>query len=159
MSRLALVLLLLAACAPPPPDPAPPAPAAPDAPAATAAPMAPDAPAAVTGEYAVTIALGDVPTTMPDSMRQQMVGAWTLALHEGGHSVVTHNGREVVQAPYAVSGNQFTLTAEDTGPYACKSAASYTWQMTGNQLALTRVQDTCDGRVVVLTTRPLTRRG
>lgn len=168
MSRLALVLLLLAACAPPPPDPAPPAPAAAAAPAAPAAPMAPAAPdapaapaapAAITGDYTVTLALADVPTAMPDSMRQQLVGTWVVALHDGGHFVVTQNGREVVDGPYSVSGNQFTLGAGDRGPYACRMAGTYTWQMNNGQLALTRVQDTCDGRVVVLSTRPLTRRG
>lgn len=163
MSRLALVvLLLLAACAPPPPPEAAPAPAAPAAAPAPAAPAVPDAPAAppvVTGEYTVTLATADLPATMPDSMRQQITGTWVLALHDGGHAVVTQNGREVVQAPYVVSGSQFTLTADDTGPYACKSEGRYTWQMSDDRMTFTRVQDECEGRVAVLTTRPLVRRG
>lgn len=170
MPRHALVLLLLAACAPPPPDPplapaAPEAPAAAEAPAAPPAPMAPAAPdapaapAAITGDYSVTLAAADIPAAMPDSMRQQMIGSWIIALHDGGHFVVTHNGREVVQGPYVVSGNQVTLTAGDSGPYACRTTGSYTWQMSNDRLTLTRVRDQCDGRAMVLTTRPLTRRG
>ncbi len=164
MSRLALVLLLLAACAPPPPDPAP-APAAPEAPAAAeapaapAAPDAPAAPAAITGDYTVAIALTDIPATMPDSLRQKMAGTWVLALHDGGHYVVTLNGREFVQGPYVVSGNQLTFTAADLGPEACRTTGSYTWQMSDGRLTLTRVRDQCDGRAMVLTTRPLTRQG
>lgn len=158
MVRLALVLLLLAACAPPPPAP-PPAPAAPEAPAAAAAPDAPAAPPVITGEYTVTLAAADIPTALPDSMRQQMIGTWNIGLHEGNHVLVTFNGREVVQGPYMVSGSQVTFPANDTGPYACRAAATYGWQMNNGQLTLTRVQDECEGRVVVLTTRPLVRRG
>jgi hypothetical protein len=166
MPRLALVLILLAACATVPPDPAP-APAAPEAPAATAAPMAPAAPmasaapAGITGEYTVTIAAADIPAEMPDSMRQQMIGTWNIGLHEGNHVLVTYNGREVVSGPYMVSGSQVTFPANDTGPYACRTAATYNWRMSGSgdQLMLTRVQDACDGRSVVLTRHPLTRRG
>ncbi|HEU0078339.1 MAG TPA: hypothetical protein VFQ76_11855 [Longimicrobiaceae bacterium] len=121
--------------------------------------MAPAAPSAITGEYTVTIAAADIPAAMPDSMRQGMIGTWNIALHEGNHLLVTYNGREVVQGPYMVSGNQLTLPANDTGPYACRSAATYTWQMSDGQLSLTRVQDTCDGRALVLTRRPLMRRG
>ena len=113
----------------------------------------------MTGDYAVTLALADVPTAMPDSMRRQMVGTWVVALHDGGHFVVTLNGREVAQGPYAVSGSRFTLPTGDSGPYACNSEGRYTWQMNNDQLTFTRVQDECEGRVVVLTTRPLMRRG
>ena len=65
----------------------------------------------------------------------------------------------MVQAPYVVSGSRFTLTVDDTGPYACKEEGRYTWQMSGDRLTLTRVQDECAGRAVVLSARPLTRRG
>ncbi len=164
MPRLALVLVLLAACATVVPDP-PAAPAAPDAPAAAAAPaapaapMAPAAPAGITGEYTMTISAADVPATMPDSMKQMMIGTWNIGLHEGNHVLVTYNGREVVSGPYMVSGSQVTFPANDTGPYACRTAATYTWRTSGDQLTLTRVQDACDGRVVVLTRHPLMRRG
>lgn len=113
----------------------------------------------MTGEYTVTLAAADLPPTMPDSMRQQIVGTWTIAFHGGGHAVVAQNGREVVQAPYAISGDRFTLTADDTGPYACKSEGTYAWQMSSGRLTLTRVRDECEGRVVVVSTRPLVRRG
>jgi len=154
MPRLALVLFLLAACAPVPPGPAP----APAAPEAAAAPMAPAAPAGITGEYTMTISAADVPAEMPDSMKQMMIGTWNIGLHEGNHVLVTYNGREVVSGPYVVSGSQVTFPANDTGPYACRTTATYNWRMSGDQLTLTRVQDACDGRSVVLTRHPLTRR-
>jgi hypothetical protein len=161
MPRLALLLVFLAACATVVPDPpaAPPAPEATAAPAAPAAPMASAAAAGIIGEYTVTLAAPDIPAEMPDSIRQMMIGSWNIGLHEGNHVLVTYNGREVVSGPYMVSGNQLTLPANDTGPYACRTAATYTWQMSGDQLTLTRVQDACDGRVVVLTRHPLTKRG
>jgi hypothetical protein len=158
MPRLALVLVLLAACATVPPDPAP-APAAAAAPMTPAAPMPAASPAGITGEYTVTIAPADMPGEMPDNVKQMMVGAWNIGLHEGNHVLVTQNGREVLSGPYMVSGSQVTFPANDTGSYACRTTATYTWQMSGDQLTLTRVRDTCDGRSRVFTMRPLTRRG
>lgn len=152
MPRAALVLVLLAACATVVPDP-------PAAPAASAAPRASTAPVGIMGEYTVTLAAADIPAEMPDSMRPMMIGTWNIGLHEGNHVLVTFNGREVVSGPYMVSGSQVTFPANDTGPYACRTAATYTWRMSGDQLTLARVQDACDGRVVVLTKHPLMRRG
>jgi hypothetical protein len=111
------------------------------------------------GDYTVTLAAADLPATMPDSVKQRTIGTWTLSLHQGVHYVGSQNGREVVDGPYSVSGNQFTLPAGDRGPYACRTTGTYTWQMNNDQLTFTRVQDQCEGRARVLTTRPLTRKG
>lgn len=157
MTRFPLVLLLLAACATAPPEPA----AAPE-PTPAAAPAAEPAAmpsSGIMGEYTTTLAPADVPTTMPDSIRNGMIGTWNIGLHDGGHVAVAFNGRPVVEGAYRVEGDRIMFSAEETGVYACRIPATYTWQMTGNQLSFTRVEDTCEGRVVVLTTRPLTRGG
>ncbi len=158
MTRLAVILLplLVVACAPIEPEPAPlPAPM-PVAPTPTAAVTAMPA-AGIMGDYTVTLAESDFATTVADSVRKGTAGTWAIAFHQGNHLVVTHNGREVVQGAYQVNGNQITF-GEDTGPYACRTPGTYTWQMSGNQVTFTRVQDTCEGRVLALTSRPLSRR-
>src|SRR4051812_45190259 len=152
-TRLSLLLLpaLAAACT--------------TAPAAAPAPMSPPpAPPAMamsggfpTGTYTTTIAEGDVPANAPADMRSALVGAWTIAFGSNGHAMVTYNGRQVVDAPFEVSGNQLTLT-DDTGESACHSTARYTWHAAGNELHLTTAGDACDGRMVVLTRHPLVRR-
>jgi len=149
MRKLSLLLVpvLAAACTTAPgPDPAPPGP-----PAVTVSrgfPM---------GTYTTTIAESDVPASAPAELRAGLVGTWTIAFGANGHAIVTYNGRQVVDAPFQVNGNQITLT-DDTGEYACHSTARYTWHAMGNELHFTRVEDTCEGRVIALTARPLVRR-
>lgn len=149
-NRLSLFLVpaFLAACTP--------------APAPAPAPMSPPPSMSMsgsfpTGTYTTTIAEGDIPASAPADMRSAIVGAWVIAFGDNGHALVNFNGRQVVDAPFQVSGNQVTLTA-DTGEYACNSTAHYTWHAMGGELHLTRVDDACDGRSVVLTAHPLVRR-
>lgn len=153
--RTALSLLLIpalaAACTTAPgPEPAPMSP--PPAPPAMA--MSGGFPM---GTYTTTIADGDIPATVSADMRSALVGAWEIAFGSNGHAMVAYNGRQVVDAPFQVSGNQLVLT-EDSGEYACHSTARYTWHAAGNELHLTTAQDPCDGRMVVLTKHALVRR-
>jgi hypothetical protein len=109
------------------------------------------------GDYTITLAETDFATTVADSLRRSTAGAWGIAFHQGNHMAVTHNGREVMQGAYQVNGNQITFS-EDTGPYACRTPGTYTWQMSNGQVTFTRVQDACVGRALILTSRPLPRR-
>jgi len=153
MPRLPILLLLpvLAACATAAPDPD-------GMPSGTPATMAATPAAGIpSGTYTTTIADADVPASAPADMRSQIVGAWEIVMDGSGHAMVRFGGRQVVDAPYTVSGNEITFT-EDTGEFACRSSARYTWQASGGQLRFTKVEDSCDGRAMVLTAHPLTRR-
>jgi hypothetical protein len=153
MAKLSLLALaaLAAACTPMGPGPVVGPESAPMAAATATAAGFPNA------TYTTTIAASDVPASIPADMRGQMVGAWEIAFGGNGHALVTFNGRQVVDAPYTVSGNQLLLT-DDTGDYACHSNARYTWHATATELHLIRVEDSCDGRMVALTAHPLVRR-
>lgn len=110
------------------------------------------------GNYTVTLAESDIPATAPQELRTGTVGTWRIAFHPGNHLMVSYNGKDVVQGPYEIRGNQVTFGAGDTGPYACKTAATYTWQVSNGQMTFTPVgTDTCQGRVLALTTRALSR--
>ena len=109
------------------------------------------------GTYTVTMVAGDIPPGAPAEMATQLVGAWVLAFGDNGHALVTFNGQQVVDATYTMNGNELILGA-DTGGYACNSNARYTWHAAGGELHLTRVEDTCLGRALVLSTHPLVRR-
>lgn len=152
MRRSALLLLPLAiACA-----------RKAQAPADTAAPVTQAAAAApapgLLGTFTVTLSERDFPATAPQETRRTSVGTWALAFHEGNHFVVTHNGRQVVEGPYRVRANEVMFATGESGPYACNTPATYAWQLSNGQLTFTPVgQDTCQGRVLAITSRPFTR--
>jgi hypothetical protein len=152
MSRLSVLLLpaLVAACTPM----STPAAAPPMAP-----PAANMAPAGFPmGTYTTTVVAGDVPAGAQAGMSDAIVGPWAIAFGSNGHALVTFNGRQVVDAPFTINGNQLIFSGDDTGEYACHSQARYTWHAAGNELHLTRLEDTCDGRPVVLIAHALVRR-
>jgi hypothetical protein len=150
MRRLALPLLaLLAACTPS---------AMGTAPAAAPPAMASAAPAmdGIIGNYTVSLVDADVPSTMPADAHTSLVGMWVVMIHPQNHFVATFNGNQVVQGHYQVDGNRITFPVDESGPYACTDAATYTFRRSGNQLVFTRVgDDPCAGRAVVLTSHPL----
>lgn len=153
-----LVLPLVVACAPAAQPnggttAAPTTAASPTAQANTAAPAA-----GILGDYTATLSETDFPATAPQQARNASVGSWKLAFHEGNHFVVTHNGKQVVEGPYRVSGNQIMFATGESGPYACNNPATYTWQISNGQLTFTPVgQDACAGRGLAITSRPFTR--
>lgn len=154
MRRLALLLPLLVACTPAArsPDEAP-APAPPPAAAPAAAPAD-----GVLGDHTVTITESDVPATAPADLRTGVAGTWAIAFHPGNHYVVTFNGQPAVEGTYRVEGDRLIIDPNDSGPRACGSGATYTFQTgSGGQVTFTRVEDDCLGRRIVLATRPLTR--
>jgi hypothetical protein len=153
MRRLAVLsALLLAACAPAAQTPTS------GAMSTGGAPM--DAPqTGIMGNYSTTLAAADLPSTAPQEMREQLTGTWVLAFHGGNHFVVTHRGAEALQGHYQVQGNRIMFGTGETGPYACNTPATYTWETNaGGQLTFTLVgTDECDGRVAVLSARPFSR--
>lgn len=151
---LLLVLPVLVSCAQAAQSDAGAAVPTPAAQTTTAAPAA-----GILGDYTVTLSEADLPATAPVRMRTGSVGTWGLAFHEGNHFVATHNGRQVLEGPYRVSGNQIMFATGETGPYACNTPATYAWQISDGQLTFTAVgQDACMGRVLAITSRPFTRR-
>ncbi|HEX8693556.1 MAG TPA: hypothetical protein VF746_14130 [Longimicrobium sp.] len=109
------------------------------------------------GTYTTTIAASDLPASAPAEMRSALVGTWEMIVDGSGRALVSFNGRQVVDTPYQVNGSEISF-GTDTGEYACNSPARYTWRMAGGQLFFTRIEDSCQGRVVALTTHPWTRR-
>ncbi len=152
MRRLSVLsVLLLAACAPA---------AQPAAHGSGSMPQAGTAQPAdgILGDYTLTLAASDFPASTPQEMRSRGAGTWGFAFHTGNHFVVSHNGQQVAQGPYQVSGNQVTFGTGESGPYACNVPAAYSWRLSNGQLTFTLVgTDACDGRVLALTTRPFTR--
>lgn len=114
--------------------------------------------AGLMGNYTVTLDETDLPTTTSQQQRSASVGTWAFAFRQGNHFAWRRNGSEMVRGSYEIKGNQITFPGDETGRAACTTTGVYTWQISDGQLTFTRVNDACQGRVVVLTSRPLTRR-
>jgi hypothetical protein len=111
------------------------------------------------GEYAVTIAAEDVPPDLIDGA--SVIGRWYITFNGDGSYIL---GRQdvgpLVNGQFEVDGDRLMLLTE-TGVLACVAeddggaAATYTWQLNGDQLQLIAVEEPCARRRLLLTTRTL----
>ena len=88
------------------------------------------------------------------------VGTWDLALSEDGSFEVTDASAEQhVQGTYRIEGDRIVFT-DASGPGMCEEdpQGEYRWTMAGDEVSMTVVDDTCPGRLTVLTAHSLTVR-
>lgn len=145
MRKLSILLLTaLAACSSAP------------APSAAPPPPAPAPQGLAAGVYELKLADADLPGLMDPGTRNAIAGSWEMSV-EPGIARVRLNGHEVVDLPFTVQGNEVAF-GEDSGQYACHSPSRYAFESTATALRFTKVEDGCDGRAVLLTVRPWTKR-
>ena len=87
-------------------------------------------------------------------------GTWDLALAEdGGFEVTDANAEEHVRGTYRIEGDRIVFT-DDSGPGMCEEdpEGEYRWTMAGDEISMTPLDDTCPGRLTVLTAHSLTVR-
>jgi hypothetical protein len=149
---LLLLPLLLAACSMGPATEPAPAPA----PAPASSNVAPAPAAFPVGTYTTTIVDGDFPPGAPADMRSGVSGPWEISFGNG-HVLATYGGRQVADVPYTVNGDELHFSP-DSGEYACNTGGRYRWHATATELHLTKIEDSCDGRAVVLTSHALVRK-
>ncbi|HET9661400.1 MAG TPA: hypothetical protein VFP05_13775 [Thermomicrobiales bacterium] len=115
------------------------------------------------GQWSVAITRTDVPVDIASSF--SYVGRWRLGIETDGtyDAERLDVGATVVSGTWTVDGDQITFT-DDDGLLSCSNAAAapiidddiatgaYTWTRSGKTLTLTRVDDACPGRVILLTT-------
>ena len=115
------------------------------------------------GEWSVAITRTDVPVDIASSF--SYVGRWRLGIEADGtyQAERLDVGATVVTGSWTVDGDQITFTDED-GLLSCSNGAAapiiddnidtgtYSWVRSGKTLTLTRVDDACPGRVILLTT-------
>lgn len=121
-----------------------------------------DDPAAPTGVFTVSIAEADLPPDLPGG--SVLRGQWTLTLNEDDTYTVARQDVGVIAAgTYEVDGATLTFAGWG-GLIACGAAeaastgeepagASYAWELNGEELTLTPIQDTCQDRRVLFGTR------
>lgn len=115
------------------------------------------------GQWSVAIARTDVPVDIASSF--SYVGRWRLGINDDGtyEAERLDVGATVVTGSWETSGDQITFT-DDGGLLSCGNAAAapiidddissgtYTWARTSKTLTLTRSDDACTGRVILLST-------
>jgi hypothetical protein len=114
------------------------------------------------GQWSVALGRTDIPVDVASSF--SYVGRWRLGINaDGTYEAERSDVGVVVSGVWEAEGDQITFTDED-GLLSCANAAAapiinddldsgtYTWERSGKTLTLTRVDDACPGRVILLTT-------
>ncbi|MCO5220225.1 MAG: hypothetical protein M9947_01425 [Thermomicrobiales bacterium] len=114
------------------------------------------------GQWSVALARTDIPVDIASSF--SYVGRWRLGIEaDGTYEAERTDAGVVVSGAWTVDGNQITFT-DKAGILSCGNDAAapiinedmdtgtYTWERSGKNLTLTRVDDACPGRVILLTT-------
>ncbi len=115
------------------------------------------------GEWSVALARTDIPVDIASSF--SYVGRWRLGIEADGtyEAERLDVGATVVTGTWTAKGNQITFT-DQAGLLACSNAAAapivnddlttgaYFWSRTAKTLTLTRVDDACPGRIILLST-------
>jgi hypothetical protein len=107
------------------------------------------------GTYTTSIGEGDV---SPDL--KEAVGIWEILIGEQNDFTASKSGEVKVRGNYSIAGDQITF-ADSDGPMACpkdQATGSYHAALDGDSLTLTKVNDVCKPRAIVLTSHSLTRK-
>jgi|GEM_PF-1162942 len=163
----AAVLSVVVGCAPSPtpvpataaPQPTPTAPPRPTlAPSATPAPTV-TVPKALLGTYKTAITAKDAGG---QNYGVDVVGDWEFQFMEDGHYLVKYKGSGVVYSEFTATQDTIVFGKESGvygGAYSCTylgyASGTYKWSTDGKSLTLTKVDDGCAGRVLILTAHPL----
>jgi hypothetical protein len=114
-----------------------------------------EAPPTIAGRTLTTTVTAEEATAEP-----RAAGTWDLALAEDASFEVTDaNAEQHVQGSYRIEGDRILFT-DTGGPGMCEEdpEGEYRWTMAENEVSLSVVDDTCPGRLTVLTAHPLTVR-
>ena len=78
---------------------------------------------------------------------------WAVTFDDKSKFTAMHNGELGVKGSYKVTKDEIEFTDED-GPFAGKGEeqkATYKWKLDGKKLTFTKVKDTSEGRVAIIT--------
>jgi len=96
----------------------------------------------VTGRYATTIR-GD------KALGGSLNGRWVVDFAKAGAYTITFKGAIVVRGRSSSTRSTVSF-GHESGPASCPTAGRYRFAVTGRRLRLTRIADTCPGRIGVL---------
>ncbi|MEZ4507141.1 MAG: hypothetical protein R2848_15145 [Thermomicrobiales bacterium] len=114
------------------------------------------------GQWSVALARTDIPVDIASSM--SYVGRWRLGIEaDGTFEAERTDAGVVIEGTWTTDGDQITFT-DESGLLSCGNAAAapiiesdmatgtYKWVRSGKNLTFTQVDDSCPGRIILLTT-------
>jgi hypothetical protein len=117
-------------------------------------------PEAPVGVFGVTIGRGDVPSDLAGG--PGLIGQWRVEFAaDGSYTMSRLDVGEVVRGSYEVDGATVTILDEGGllacggGPEGETAEATYAWELEGESLTLTPIEEGCDARRLLLGTRTL----
>lgn len=100
----------------------------------------------------VTISSDDV-ADLDASSQLALIGTWTIAFADNGGYAAGKDNTVTAAGLWQLNGNELTLTDTD-GPFACtgdQATGTYAISTDGSTYAFTSIDDTCQGRMFLLT--------
>ncbi len=127
-------------------------------PAPTASAPTVSVPKALIGKYKTTITEKDARDQNYPLSFGDVVGEFETQFMEGGRLLVKFQGSGVVTGEFTATQDTIVF-GKESGPYACTKdgygSGTYKWSSDGKSLTLTKVDDSCPGRILVFTAHPL----
>jgi hypothetical protein len=110
------------------------------------------------GEFAVTISAEEVPPELINGAT--LIGRWTITFAaDGAYARGRQDVGELATGRFEIDGDRLILN-DESGVLACPAddaggGAVYGWELAGGQLRLVALEEPCDTRRLLLTTRIL----
>ena len=117
------------------------------------------APAVALGSPAKVPFPGRYATVITGKKPVSLDGLWTISIAPSGRYGIYKAGRKLVTGSVKTTGKR-AVFVDQGGPAACPAVQAvgvYRWKRVGSRLTLTPLSETCRGRRVVLSSRPLLR--
>ena len=100
---------------------------------------------------------GNYATRITEKKPAALNGTWTIAIAPSGRYGIYKAGRKLVIGSVRTTGKR-AVFVDQAGPSACpaeQAVGIYRWKRVRSRLTLTPISETCRGRRVVLSSRPL----
>ncbi len=109
------------------------------------------------GAYTMSVAVEDIPSSVPDEVRSNFVGKWEMTFAKGNKYRISKDNNVIIEGRFAATKERLTLT-DEKGVLACTQQPGietgiYKWSYKGKKLIFTTVEDGCPGRQYILTLR------
>ena len=108
------------------------------------------------GEYTTKITTDDVAKLNSlDPNISNNIGSWIISLKSDGTATAIYENRETTDINYTIDGNDMEIYIRNG--ICSENVGRYKWGLKGSELLFSKVADSCDSEVLVLTSHPLER--
>lgn len=114
------------------------------------------------GAFTTTITAEELPQDMPPGMRKALAGTWEVIFVADNRFQILLGDKPMVEGRYTVSTDGIVMT-DEKGMISCAMApgeetGKYKWALDAGKLTFTATEDKCEGRKLILTIHPRTKK-